>query len=159
MANTMAAIKLHMSAARPSMRHCSRTPTAARCARQAVSAAAHRPHQEGWEAAAAGPSSGLLRLACAVAGSGLLLAGPAHAEKVAEFATSGFLFKDTVEVVMIDDKEAPGVQIYLTDVNRSITEKARPQRQRVRREDPPAALPVAVPAAIPTRVSSVLSCS
>lgn len=125
MSNPMAASTLlQLNATRPAMRRCgiARRTMAGRSARQVVSAAAPRPGQEGW--AAAGPS-GLLKLACAVAGSGLLLAGPAHADKVAEFATSGFLFKDMAEVVAIEDKEAPGVLLYLTDVNRSITEKAR----------------------------------
>jgi catabolite regulation protein CreA len=30
-------------------------------------------------------------------------AGPAHAERVGEFAGSGFLFKDNIEVVALED--------------------------------------------------------
>lgn len=44
-------------------------------------------------------------------------------EKIAEFATSGFIFKDTVQVVQLSDPEIEGVSIYYTDYNRSIQEK------------------------------------
>lgn len=44
-------------------------------------------------------------------------------EKIAEFATSGFLFKDTVQVLQLNDPEIDGVSIYYTDYNRSIQEK------------------------------------
>lgn len=44
-------------------------------------------------------------------------------EKVGEFAASGFLFKDTVEVVALEDPDVSGVTIYISDFKRSIVDK------------------------------------
>lgn len=59
-------------------------------------------------------------LAAVIAGGA---AGPALAGKIAEFETSGFLFKDSVQIVEIEDKAVEGVTIYLTDYKRSLTER------------------------------------
>lgn len=49
---------------------------------------------------------------------------PAEAnEKIAEFRSSGFLFKDTVTVVSLKDPQVDGIVIYYTDYNRSLQEK------------------------------------
>jgi len=54
----------------------------------------------------------------------LLIASPALAnEKVAEFKSSGFLFKDSIQVTSLHDADVEGVTIYFTDYNRSIAEK------------------------------------
>lgn len=53
-------------------------------------------------------------------------AGPAFAanrEKVGEFAASGLLFKDTVEVVALDDPDVPGATLYLSEFKRSLADK------------------------------------
>ena len=54
---------------------------------------------------------------CGLAAAGLLLLGhpgvaAANASKVAEFAASGLIFKDSVELLALDDKE--GKQAYYT---------------------------------------------
>ncbi|KAG1670688.1 hypothetical protein FOA52_010964 [Chlamydomonas sp. UWO 241] len=55
----------------------------------------------------------------------VLTAGPAHAERVGEFAGSGFLFKDNIEVIALDDPGVSGVTIYLSDFKRSIVDKLK----------------------------------
>ncbi|KAI3436709.1 hypothetical protein D9Q98_006124 [Chlorella vulgaris] len=66
---------------------------------------------------------------CGVAAAALVLSGSSFAppalarDQVAEFATSGFLFKDTVRIVELEDEQVQGIAIYLTDYNRSITER------------------------------------
>lgn len=42
---------------------------------------------------------------------------------LAEFKTSGVIFKDTIQVLRLQDPEVQGVAIYYTDYTRSITEK------------------------------------
>ncbi|MEW5301394.1 MAG: hypothetical protein WDW38_009609 [Sanguina aurantia] len=43
--------------------------------------------------------------------------------KVAEFAASGLIFKDTVEVTAFDDPEIDGITIYISDFKRSLADK------------------------------------
>lgn len=51
--------------------------------------------------------------------------GPAAANgsKVAEFAASGLVFKDSVEVVAVPDPDVQGVTIYISDFKRSLADK------------------------------------
>ena len=42
---------------------------------------------------------------------------------LAEFKTSGVIFKDTIQVLRLEDPEVEGVTVYYTDYTRSITEK------------------------------------
>lgn len=42
---------------------------------------------------------------------------------LAEFKTSGVIFKDAVQVLRLEDPEVEGVVVYYTDYTRSITEK------------------------------------
>ena len=72
---------------------------------------------------------------CSLAAAAVLFSAPlltatdAQAnEKVAEFATSGFLpvpgvFRDTVQVIEFADPGVEGVTLYFTDYSRSIVEK------------------------------------
>lgn len=55
----------------------------------------------------------------------LLCAGCASASDnvLAEFKTSGVIFKDTIQVLRLEDPEVEGVTVYYTDYTRSITEK------------------------------------
>ncbi|KAL6763071.1 CreA protein-domain-containing protein [Haematococcus lacustris] len=56
----------------------------------------------------------------------LLVPDVAHAigtQKIAEWAASGLIFKDTVEVTAIDDPEVDGLTIYISDFKRSIVDK------------------------------------
>lgn len=63
-------------------------------------------------------------LAAGLLSASLLCCSPAQAnEKIAEFRSSGFLFKDTVTVVSLKDPEVDGIVIYYTDYNRSLQEK------------------------------------
>ncbi|KAI7846478.1 hypothetical protein COHA_000013 [Chlorella ohadii] len=63
-------------------------------------------------------------LGTAAAAAVLLAGGPALArEKVAEFPTSGLIFRDTVKIIELNDDKVDGVVIYLTDYQRSITER------------------------------------
>mmetsp|Transcript_19358 Transcript_19358/g.57424 ORF Transcript_19358/g.57424 Transcript_19358/m.57424 type:complete len:227 (-) Transcript_19358:571-1251(-) len=55
----------------------------------------------------------------------LALAGPVHAEKLAEFTGSGFLFRDNIEVTVVDDEGVAGVTIYLSDFKRSLADKLK----------------------------------
>lgn len=48
---------------------------------------------------------------------------PANAEKIAEFEGSGFLFKDSVNVVANEDREVGGVTIYVSEFQRNIVDK------------------------------------
>ncbi|KAL4457766.1 hypothetical protein ABPG75_012631 [Micractinium tetrahymenae] len=74
--------------------------------------------QGGWAAGAA-------RLCGAAAAAAVLLAGGAAdaREKVAEFPTSGLVFRDTVKIIELNDDKVDGLVIYLTDYQRSITER------------------------------------
>lgn len=72
-------------------------------------------------------------LAAIVASSALLLsptifiAPPvAHAQtmsQIGEFTTSGFVFKDTVQVASLQDPDIDNVVVYITDYKRSFTER------------------------------------
>lgn len=54
----------------------------------------------------------------------MMSAGMAHAtEKVADFTASGFLFKDSVNVIAQEDPQVQGVTIYISDFQRSITDR------------------------------------
>ncbi|KAK9842566.1 hypothetical protein WJX81_006375 [Elliptochloris bilobata] len=44
-------------------------------------------------------------------------------EKVGEFAASGFVFKDSVEIVSVEDPDVLGVRLYISDFKRSLTDK------------------------------------
>ena len=46
-----------------------------------------------------------------------------QAGKIASFAASGLIFKDSVEVVALPDPALPGVVIYVTEVKRSLVDK------------------------------------
>eukprot|EP00898_Chlorokybus_atmophyticus_P001259 jgi/Chlat1/2133/Chrsp17S02718 len=64
--------------------------------------------------------------AVAAAGALMVTAHPAFAvEKVAEFAGSGLIFRDSIEVVSIEDPKASveGVTIYLSDFKRNLMDK------------------------------------
>ncbi|DBA92631.1 hypothetical protein WJX77_006854 [Trebouxia sp. C0004] len=51
-------------------------------------------------------------------------AGSAWAtSKVGEFAASGFIFKDSVEAVSVEDPDVKGVTIYISDFHRSLSDK------------------------------------
>jgi catabolite regulation protein CreA len=75
------------------------------------------------------------KIAAIVASSALLIsqtisliAPPAaHAQQtmsqIGEFATSGFVFKDTVQVASLEDPDIDNVVVYITDYKRSITER------------------------------------
>eukprot|EP01024_Parvocaulis_polyphysoides_P057150 TRINITY_DN606_c0_g1_i2.p1 TRINITY_DN606_c0_g1~~TRINITY_DN606_c0_g1_i2.p1 ORF type:complete len:225 (-),score=22.25 TRINITY_DN606_c0_g1_i2:514-1188(-) len=47
----------------------------------------------------------------------------AFKEKVAEFDASGFVFKDAIEVVALQDPDIKGVTVYISDFKRSLTER------------------------------------
>ncbi|KAL4443027.1 hypothetical protein ABPG77_008518 [Micractinium sp. CCAP 211/92] len=101
-------------------------PSPARASRSArpfvVNALQHQQlpaqQQNGWAA-------GVARLCGVAASAAVLLAGGAAdaREKVAEFPTSGLLFKDTVKIIELNDDKVDGAVIYLTDYQRSITER------------------------------------
>jgi catabolite regulation protein CreA len=75
-------------------------------------------------AAAAAAAPPLARLCAVAAAAALALAPPAcAAERVAEFAGSGFLAKDTIQVLRLDDPELEGASIYLTEYSRSFLER------------------------------------
>lgn len=44
-------------------------------------------------------------------------------EKVADFAASGILFRDAVEVTALDDPDVEGASVYIADFKRSLTAK------------------------------------
>ncbi|CAL5227654.1 g10660 [Coccomyxa viridis] len=51
-------------------------------------------------------------------------ASPAVAStKIGEFTASGFLFKDSVELVTVEDPEVEGVTVYISDFKRSLADK------------------------------------
>lgn len=68
---------------------------------------------------------GVVRIAMSGIASLLLCAGCASANDnvLAEFKTSGVIFKDTIQVLRLEDPEVEGVTVYYTDYTRSITEK------------------------------------
>eukprot|EP01025_Chloroclados_australasicus_P019912 TRINITY_DN2093_c0_g2_i2.p2 TRINITY_DN2093_c0_g2~~TRINITY_DN2093_c0_g2_i2.p2 ORF type:complete len:172 (+),score=12.19 TRINITY_DN2093_c0_g2_i2:44-559(+) len=47
----------------------------------------------------------------------------AFKEKIAEFDASGFLFKDSIEVVALSDPDIKGVTVYFSDFKRSLKER------------------------------------
>lgn len=47
----------------------------------------------------------------------------AWSDKVASFEASGFLFKDTVEIVSLPDEKVKGVTIYISDFQRSMADR------------------------------------
>jgi catabolite regulation protein CreA len=47
----------------------------------------------------------------------------AGSEKLGEFAASGLIFKDSVEISALQDGDLPGVVLYIADFKRSITDK------------------------------------
>lgn len=47
----------------------------------------------------------------------------AFSDKVASFEASGFLFKDTVEVISLPDEKVKGVTIYISDFQRSMADR------------------------------------
>eukprot|EP00873_Tetraselmis_striata_P024539 jgi/Tetstr1/444803/TSEL_032651.t1 len=70
------------------------------------------------------------RLATAAAGAlmagALALGDPGSAQaidRIGGFAASGLVFKDSVEVLAINDPDVEGVVIYISDFKRSITDK------------------------------------
>lgn len=93
-----------------------------------VAAAATKPNgspsasSPGLASAAASAAAALLLLTAAP----LTAPPPAAAaggEKLGEFAASGLLFKDSVEVSALSDRDLPGVTVYISDFKRSITDK------------------------------------
>lgn len=42
---------------------------------------------------------------------------------ILQFAASGLIFKDTVEVTAFDDPEIDGITIYISDFKRSLADK------------------------------------
>ena len=59
----------------------------------------------------------------ATAASALLMTLPAHAEGIATFEGSGFLFKDQVNVTAFDDKDIDGVTLYVSEFSRNLVDK------------------------------------
>mmetsp|Transcript_6016 Transcript_6016/g.17229 ORF Transcript_6016/g.17229 Transcript_6016/m.17229 type:complete len:237 (+) Transcript_6016:143-853(+) len=62
----------------------------------------------------------------AAGAAGLMLSAVPSAmasEKVAEFAASGIVFKDKVDVVSLPDEKVEGVTIYISDFQRSVTDR------------------------------------
>ena len=45
--------------------------------------------------------------------------------KIGEFTASGFLFKDSVEIVTVEDPEVEGVTVYISDFKRSLPDKLK----------------------------------
>lgn len=54
---------------------------------------------------------------------GAPLGGALAIDRVGGFTASGFVFKDSVEVLAINDPDVTGVVIYVSDFKRSITDK------------------------------------
>lgn len=60
----------------------------------------------------------------AAAAAFLAIGSPAGAStKIGEFTASGFLFKDSVEIVSVEDPEVEGVTVYISDFKRSLADK------------------------------------
>jgi len=82
-------------------------------------------HNTAWPmdgARPAGLHGALLGLLAAQAIGGPL--GSAEAsDRIAEFAASGLIFKDSVEVLAVDDSAVQGVTVYISDFRRSLTDK------------------------------------
>lgn len=69
-------------------------------------------------------SIGRQLLGLTAAGVMTLAAGSARAtSKVGEFEASGFIFKDSVEAVSVEDPDVKGVTIYISDFHRSLSDK------------------------------------
>lgn len=70
-------------------------------------------------------SNSVSTIAASVVASLLLCSGCASANDnvLAEFKTSGVIFKDTIQVLRLEDPEVEGVTVYYTDYTRSISEK------------------------------------
>ncbi|GAQ92043.1 hypothetical protein KFL_009090030 [Klebsormidium nitens] len=65
-------------------------------------------------------SSDLVGALLALQGPQMALAG---VQKVGEFTGSGFIFKDSIEVMSIDDPKVSGVTIFVSDFQRSLTDR------------------------------------
>jgi len=50
-------------------------------------------------------------------------ASSSYGDKVGEFTSSGLIFKDTVEVIAIEDPKVKGVTIYVSNVKRPLTDR------------------------------------
>ena len=61
--------------------------------------------------------------ALATATAVLMTASPAQAEKMAEFEGSGFLFKDSVNVAVMEDRDVEGVTLYVSEFQRNLVDK------------------------------------
>ena len=98
--------------------------------RPAAAAGLERP------AASAVTRGGFIRTAVAAAASSLLVGRlpPSHAataevaaepigKTVAEIPASGLIFKDVIKVQRFSDPKVQGVQLYLSDFQRPVTEK------------------------------------
>eukprot|EP00892_Ulva_mutabilis_P010493 jgi/Ulvmu1/7816/UM004_0045.1 len=76
-----------------------------------------------------GRSDGPLRLvqstAAACAATIMLTAGSSVAaiDKVGSFGASGFVFKDTVDIISVEDPDVPGVVLYISEMQRSFSDK------------------------------------
>jgi len=49
--------------------------------------------------------------------------GDGDREKLGEFAASGIVFKDSVEITALSDRDLPGATVYLSDFKRSLSDK------------------------------------
>ena len=109
--------------------HCSAKPTAATSVTRQPPALATTitTKQSLFARRAAAATAAVLVLA--VSPPALLLLPPpppalaASAEKVADFAASGILFRDSVEVTALDDPDVSGATVFVADFKRSLTAK------------------------------------
>lgn len=77
-------------------------------------------HYDGFRKAAAFGAAALLTLTAHIQpGSAFAQAST----KIGEFQGSGFIFKDSVETVAVEDPEVAGVTVYVTDVKRNFADK------------------------------------
>lgn len=82
------------------------------------------PSSAARRAAAAAAAATAAALVLAVSPPAPALAALASApEKVADFAASGILFRDAVEVTALDDPDVLGATVYVADFKRSLTAK------------------------------------
>lgn len=105
-------------------RHCA-PQAAARGSRPGRLAGVVRAQQRNAPLESAVQASVAARLCGACAAVAVLaVSGSALArETVGEFTTSGLIFRDSVKIVELEDDKVDGVVIYLTDYQRSITER------------------------------------
>lgn len=121
---------ISQSAAHGTCKAASRIALPRRCQITAPRAAARRQQVASYQAARQ-PQIDWQQLRRAVVGTAAAVAltlgatGPAAANggKVAEFAASGLIFKDSVEVVAIPDPDVDGVVIFISDFKRSLADK------------------------------------